>query len=287
MTDISVTEKLGIGAGTIHARDMTTDEADRETEEVSRFITPIDRNKAVAVCIDGRERASAVHGAVLPLGPHIAGGAATVLVAAESQRFPLTGALLLAYLREHGFYLGAHLDDLHDERHTGCGACDKCAVSCRLFEDSKHSPQIEAISQLLLGDEVGGDKLSRVTLHPYNSSIHNLIDEQLIETLHGDDDETHGHHERLVLFNYLPGTTIDRDAYVEQTGKQVFTVDMWYLKELARAMAEYDDGIEGRTTELYRSMAAFQIATYLALCDGSHRAVLLKEKPLSMAPTLV
>ena len=74
MTDISVTEKLGIGAGTIHARDMTTDEADRETEEVSRFITPIDRNKAVAVCIDGRERASAVHGAVLPLGPHIAGG---------------------------------------------------------------------------------------------------------------------------------------------------------------------------------------------------------------------
>lgn len=82
-----------------------------------------------------------------------------MLVAAESQRFPLTGALLLAYLREHGFYLGAHLDDLHDERHTGCGACDKCAVSCRLpFEIASVATQIEAISQLLIGDEVGGDK---------------------------------------------------------------------------------------------------------------------------------
>jgi hypothetical protein len=82
------------------------------------------------------------------------------------------------------------------------------------------------------------------------------------------------HGEELVIFNYLEGTTIDRDALVHDTGKQVFIVDMWYIDKLAKRMAEGRPDAVAMFESLQHAMVAFQVATYLALCNGTHRTAL-------------
>lgn len=49
---------------------------------------------------------------------------------------------------------------------------------------------------------------------------------------------------------------------------------MWYIKKLANAMATGVDA-ELQASQLYHAMVDFQVATYIGLCDGSHRAVVM------------
>lgn len=77
--NILVTEKIGIGFGSINAPEMTQAEAEAAAQEVANFRVSIDwRNPAV--CIDGRRLAEGEE--KLPLGAHLAGGAETLLVGA-------------------------------------------------------------------------------------------------------------------------------------------------------------------------------------------------------------
>jgi hypothetical protein len=145
--------------------------------------------------------------------------------------------------------------------------------------DEKHF--VDGGTKLALGDEfnpshtgyVGKETIQNRT-KDYNSrdalnEVATRAEGRNVEVLEG------GHEELVVVFNYKRGYTIDRDAFVKDTDKQVFVVDMWYIDELADTMAVGPEAVEMRE-RLRHAMVAFQIATYLELCDGSHRPVILK-----------
>lgn len=270
---VSVTEKIGAGFGSIGVPEMSQDVAEAEARESAGFLTKIDwRNPAV--CIDGRHLAEGEE--ALPLGAHMAGGAETLLVAAKSVGYHLEGKELIGRAKELGFTLGGHDADSNKaenyENGTGCGACDKCDSSCGLLNE--HKQTAEPTVAALMGADFEAETYGRVALVPVEGGVRGVVDDSLIETLHDDHEGVHGHREQMVIFNYVEDTTIDRDTYFEQTGKQVFVVDMWYLKRMANALAT---GVEAekQASELYHAMVDFQVATYLALCDGSHRAGIL------------
>ncbi len=271
---ITITEKIGIGFGAIGAPDMSPEQAETETAEVANFRKAIEwRNPAV--CIDGRILADLRK--ALPLGAHIAGGAETLLVAAKSVGYHLEGSALLTAAKEKGFILGGHDADTNKADNysngTGCGACDKCDGNCGLF--AQHQTAVEPMMQSLLGGDYDKELFDTLQLKPVTNNLKQFVSEDLIETLHDDGEGVHGHREFMVIFNYEEDTTIDRDAYFQATGKQVFVVDMWYIKRLADVMATGVDA-ERQASELYHAMTAFQVATYLGLCDGEHRAAILQ-----------
>ena len=271
-----VTEKIGIGFGLISSPEMNDEQAEIEAAEITRFVTAIDRSNP-AVCIDGRHLADGE--TPLPLGAHLAGGAETALVAAKSVGYPLQGSELIGRLRELGFVMGGHDADSNKqagyEGGTGCGACDKCAPNCDLFES--HKEDVGPTVELLMGADFDQKTYDSVKLAPVDDRLSDVVDSDLIETLHDDHEGVHGHREFMVVFNYVKNTTIDRDAYYKATGKQVFVVDMWYIKDLAESMAE-DAGNPEIAKDLQHSMVEFQVATYLGLCDGSHRALVIQSE---------
>ena len=272
---IIVTEQIGLGFGGIAAPEMTQDQAEAEAREVATFRKNIDwRNPAV--CIDGRTVFLLEGQEPLPLGAHIAGAIETPLVAAKAVGYHLEGEELVDSLKSKGFTLGAHVDtgnrDQEFANGTGCGACDKCDGNCGLF--AKYKTELEATVSTLLGDDFNKtsyDKLVLSTVSDDKDHARNLAGEENTETLTDDGEGVHGHRESMVIFNYEENTTIDRDAYFAETGKQVFVVDVWYLKKLADAMATGTNA-ESQSKDLYQAMVAFQVATYIGLCDGSHRA---------------
>lgn len=92
----------------------------------------------------------------------------------------------------------------------------------------------------------------------------------------------HGHTERKVLFNFMDNTTFDQDAYFdateesEGTGREIFDVDVWHIRDIANKLADSPD--EKQPSQLFTAGVAFQIGTYLGLCDGSHRAFFAKTR---------
>lgn len=178
--------------------------------------------------------------------------------------------------KQREFTLGGHDADSNKAESyangTGCGACDKCEGNCSLF--AQHRSDVEPTMQALLGGDFNKDVYDGLQLATVSGRLEDVVGESLIETLHDDGQGVHGHREQLVIFNYEENTTIDRDAYNEATGKQVFVVDVWYIKKLADAMAT-GVNTEKQASEFYHAMVAFQVATYLGLCDGSHRAAVL------------
>lgn len=279
--EVTVLDKIGIGFGSISAPEMSQLDAETEAREAATFLKKIDW-RSPAVCIDGRHLAEGEQ--ALPLGSHLAGAVETPLVAAKSIEYKLQGAELVAFLKGEGFTLGAHDADSNKannyENGSGCGACDKCEGNCGLYAENKE--KVEGTVAALTGPDFSKEAFDTVSLAPFTDSVHAIVGEELVETLHDDHEGVHGHHERMVVFNYVEDTTIDRDAYIDATtseefpnGKQLFVVDMWYLKKLAHAMSPEDTR---QAAELYHAMTAFQVATYLGLCDGKHRAVVIQPK---------
>lgn len=268
---ISVGEPVKLGDGAITAPEFSAADAKAEAEQVADSLVWIDwRNPAV--CIDGRHLAP---GEIkLALGAHLSGGAETLLVAARSTGYHLEGKELIARAKELGFTLGGHDADTNKahgyENGTGCGACDKCQASCDSFTANKMFAKDTVAA--LLGSDFDSQTYDSVNLVPVEGRLSDVVGDELIETLHDDNEGVHGHKEQMVIFNYVEDTTIDRDAYFEKTGKQVFVVDMWYLKKLAVAMGSD----EQQSSELYHAMVDFQVAVYLGLCDGSHRPVIVQ-----------
>jgi hypothetical protein len=90
----------------------------------------------------------------------------------------------------------------------------------------------------------------------------------------------HGHTEKAVLFNFKDRSTFNQDKFFDHTlesdgvGSEIFDVDVWYIRDIADVLANSPD--EQQAGRLFASGVAFQIATYLGLCDGSHRAFFIK-----------
>ena len=83
------------------------------------------------------------------------------------------------------------------------------------------------------------------------------------------------HAELHVIFSEIESTTQDRDSYLLNSGKQAFCVNLWYVDMLARALAAGPNG-DSQYHSLKHAMVAFQVGTYLRLCDGSPRAILVR-----------
>lgn len=281
---ITVTSEIGVGFGGITAPEFTQAEAEAEASEADQFRVNIDwRNPAV--CLDGRTLAEVAQ--ALGLGAHLAGGAESLLVAAKAAGLQLQGAELLAKAKERGFTLGAHVDSTNRAEGfangTGCGANDKITTISDLF--TQHKGGLEPTVQSLMGSDFNAGTYQDVTIAPVNDDknfLKDTVGEDLTETLLDDHEGVHGHREQMVIFNYVENTTIDRDAYFKATGKQVFVVDVWYIKKLANAMAEGVDA-EAQASMLFHTMMAYQVATYIALCDGKHRAAVLTPEQVAVA----
>lgn len=268
--EITVTAPLGLGFGNITAPEMTDAQAEYEAQEMARFRRRIDwRNPAV--CFDGRVLAEGE--TPLPLGAHLAGGVESVLVAARSVNYHLEDKELIEFLKSKGFTLAGHDDDTNRNSNyangTGCGACDKCTGSCKLFAEQKEAA--EPIVRAMAGPDFDKGAYDEVMLQPISVRARDIVGDELTETLHDDGKGVHGHNEIMIVLEYEDGMSFDRDAYFAETGKKVFPIQMWYLRHLADAMATGTDAPQ-QAREIYHALVDFQVATYIALADGSHRA---------------
>ena len=267
--NISVTEEFGIGFGGITAPEKTQAQAEHEAQSVAQYIVSVPK-EAVAVCIDGR------WGRIL--GAKLAGGYKTLAVAAKSIGYRLAGKALHEHAKSRGFNLGAHVDDTNEavgfENGTGCGANDQEEKIDKLFSEHKESLMGFAKTLISVNGEFKENHFKELVLLKTTedkNELRNTVDD--VETLHDDGEGVHGHTEWAVLFNFIENTTLDRDAYISATGKKVFVVDMWYIKSLADDMAEGIDLVE-QASKFYNAMVAYQLATYIALCDGKHRGII-------------
>ncbi|MDQ3064798.1 MAG: hypothetical protein M3Q36_00830 [bacterium] len=271
--DIVVTDAIGLGFGAIESQISGEQEARdlaAQAVELRRDVTIAD----IAICIDGRSGEF--------FGPHVAGGAMTLLVGADAAGHPYRGTRMLEYASSQGFNLGAHCDDTNKSAGfvggTGCGANDKMPEIGINFSANKES--LGEVVQSLMQSDFDEEVYSTLHLPETDSSewdknfLRNAVGEEKTETLHDDGEGVHGHKEQLVIFNFKQNSTIDRDAFVKATGKQIFVVDVWYIKELANRLSVGADS-DSQSKIMYHAMMAYQAATYITLCNGSHRAVVI------------
>lgn len=280
----AITDPIGMGFGDITAPELTLNQVEHGAHQISQFRVSVTKEgvpikDALAICIDGRFGAF--------LGAKLAGGFKTLEIGARVVGYDLSGEELLARARDRGFNLGAHVDDTNEANGfvngTGCGANDKEAVIAENYNQHKAElkPTVEALVNTNANFNEAGFEV--LTLSSTTDDVHKLrhtVGEDNVETLVDDGEGVHGHTEWTVYFNFQHGTTIDRDAYFQATGKKIFVVDMWYIKDLADAMADSPQ----QATDMYQAMVAFQVGTYITLCDGTHRAIIATdEQPLEAA----
>lgn len=305
MVQTTIGNPIGIGVGKISAKEFGADDAAKLAAQIDlRYLVSVS-DAMPGTCIDGRACGVTLGGTKPQPGPSIAGGPSiTAYAAAEmvGDYFGSTSAQTsLGRLQEidevliaSDIKLGGHvaksaveatnrtfIDSETGAPKTGCGASDQFLAILSRLTDSADA--VYDISSTLLGNAfknscmqfvVGGDLDAHTA--DYNSSevireVGAKSHDENVEVLEGD------HAEVLVVFNYIPETTVDRDALVNETGKQVFTVDMWYVDKLARVLAQGRPDAPEMFEKLQHAMVAFQVATYLTLCDGTHCPVLLKQ----------
>lgn len=277
---ITITEPFGIGFGAIIAEELTETQAMHEAAEIEQYRVNVETS-ALAICIDVRFGKF--------LGPKIAGGFKTLQVAAKAVGYRLSGKRLYDRATERGFNLGAHVDTSNEAEGfingTGCGANDKETDITINFNQNAKTLK-DTIKTLINFNSVFNDSTYEGTVLSLTTEDKNelkdIVGEKSVESLIDDGEGVHGHTEWVVYFNYVDNTTIDRDAYFKATGKKLFVVDMWYLKKLADAMAEgADEDVQKQSSDLYHAMVAYQVGTYITLCDGSHRGIIAEPEELA------
>lgn len=309
MVQVTVGEPLGEGSGNITST-ANLEEVHEMANTLPNFLVNV-RKGACGVCGDGRGCTHTLAETAPEPGPSVFGGPLiTAFGAAElvGDYFgSRSGATTVERQQEvadtleaGGIALGAHVAEDAVEKtdktfidpetglpQTGCGANDKF-VSI-MDKPANKKDFINGATQLLLGDKFNanhtkytdGDKLqNRIKDHNSRDALNevaNRAEGKNVEVLQGK------HEEMLVVFNFVRDTTVDRDALVAATGKQVFVVDMWYIDDLAHAMADGRPDGEEMFAKLQHAMVAFQVSTYLTLCDGSHRPVILQNQPQEAA----
>lgn len=295
----TITPELGVGFGKIKAEKMTDSSAREFAEQVTRNLVVVDLD-APSNCIDGRKSVGLISGDISEVRPSLAGGAgvscwiANELLSADSivlDTPDVSYANTFKVLETKGKKVGGHCDSAafknsFEEGKTGCGAADRAKD---IVSNIPNEPDfVSSTTKALLGQSYDASSMKKIV---NGASI--LAAKQRLEDWHGADmlrpvkhdhsrteilaaehNETHGHSEQAVIFNYLPNTSFDRDQFVETTGKQAFAVDMWYIKELATTLG---NNSPQKTKEYLHALTAYQVATYITLCNGSHRAIILNK----------
>lgn len=298
--NIMVGERIGFGEGKLGGVTLTAETATETAEDlIDGFLVHVQENAASA-CVDGRSCAHTLANTFPQAGPKLAGGALmTAFAAAETVtgyygeqsataafgRLQEVGAVLAA----RGIDSSAHTTesavaagyaDAEGNPKTGCGAGESFSKSTKIItEGDLDVDRTVAGLQIYTREQVSLKPAAELAATDQGfrcDDVLKVAPDQNVEVLAG------VHAEQLIAFNYAEGTTIDRDAYVAATGKQVFTVDMWYIDKVAHALADGRPDFETMYPALLYAMTAFQVATYKSLCDGTHWPVVIKPEAASL-----
>lgn len=302
-----VAEPIGIGYGNIDGGKLSSESAQKLAENVTEHMVNVDP-LAPSTCIDGRPCVELMNGSATgPRASVAGGGLLTAFAAAELAGWlenddSKTSARLRnvsEYLQALGFAFGAHCDQRAVENDfiardadgnatvndsgdtlaaTGCGADDKLVQI--LEQPYAHSAEVFNLTAAILGEDFDAGFTKFVSGEVVARRMADWNPKDLIDSVGGESSGNieilSGQHAELaVVFNLVENTTLDRDAFVRDTGKQVFVVDMWYLDKLAKAMARGPEMVNQQKL-LKHAMVAYQVGTYLTLCNGSQRPIFLK-----------
>lgn len=283
---------VGFGVGTLCAGEKTQEELQRLGDEiVSRYLVSVPLD-APGVCMDGRKCACRLDGSKPKIGPKCAGGSLqTAFAAAEAtpdyyqdHMFNTGDALAIereeyitSLLENAGLVVGGHTTASAQaaqfaDGKTGCGAAEKHANALQRIASA--DPKVFQAAQDILGIEGELPKLKDLHEVERLNETYTAID-----SLHVESEEIHGanvevlegsHGEVAVILNTVDGMTIDRDTLVDETGMQVFDIDLWYVEKLVDAMVSGRPDAVAMKPKLLFAATAYQIAVYAELCDGSH-----------------
>lgn len=298
--EINVGDQINAGHGSINGGEWTEERSEVIKNGIEQNLVTVSP-EAPGCCIDGRACTGCMNGEQTEPRHKVAGGPlVTAFAAAEAtswfdddtssskERLERVNRLLKA----NNINTGAHCDEAAvavqfedpstKQPKTGCGANDKLPRIVALFDTE--SATVHTLTAALLGDEFQensmafetAETLSKRTDEWCPTDVIDVIGMQdsgkSIEVLKADDTPTQGHREAAVVVIYKEDVTLDRDAFTEQTGEQVFVINMPYIKKMANALAGGPHATQ-QSSELQHAMVAYQVATYLELCDGSQHLI--------------
>ena len=292
-----VLDPVKVGFGTINGGELSPESAQELAEQVKEHLVEVDP-ASPSSCIDGRSCNECMDGQPPEPRPSVAGGAlVTAYAAAEltgwlghdegsnsTQRLGRINKLLAA----EGIKSGSHcdrgsvesnfIDPATGKAKTGCGADDKFTEI--IAQPYEHPAETFAIVQVVMGEEFDQEMVKFEDKDTVAARVEGWQPTDVIEALGADTGNAieilEGKHEEVaVVFNFRDGTTVDRDSFVKDTGEQVFVVDVWYIEKLAKALATGPDAVE-QYKRLKHAMVAYQASTYLTLCDGSQRPIVVQ-----------
>lgn len=301
MASIRILEPIKAGMGGITAGDISAKEIIAAAKHIKNCLTNVSP-MAPSCCIDGRysEGTLANTAEIVESRPSVAGGAdVTAYAAAEmtgiwfnpDEKLSTKESLLAidTLLREQGIIPGTHSDEHAIENNfknsktgeskIGCGASDHFIdIMNRPYDDFDI---IDKYTAMLMGDKfepkfmkiISNDKLQETIKgwDPMDAlrTVTEASSGKSVEILRGE------HAEVIVIFNFIKDTTLDRYKYLTKSNIKAFVVDVWYIDKIAFAMAAIYPNSTEMFSRLKHAMLAFQIATYLTLCDGTQRPVIL------------
>jgi hypothetical protein len=290
----SLAELGATGVGSIHS-ELNQEQAEALERKVPDFLRSVSEN-AKGCCIDGRSCGNCLNGQPTELGPKLAGGPLmSAYVAAEMTGWFADDAgdtrarlhIIKDKLEAEGIIAGAHVDEKAmsngfvnpDTGHaaTGCGADDKAEAIVQTVYDNPEL--VYALASTVLGGRFNENSMQFMSREMAATAFTDWDPRIALDVARTEDGGNvealvGAHKEALVIFNYNEGTTFDRDAFEAATAQQAFCVDMWYVRTVAEALATGPNAVL-QAVELEHAMVAYQIGTYLTLCDGSQRALLV------------
>lgn len=294
--NVMIGEPMGMGSGHITTSDMHNSIVAHETAiDVLENMKKVPEN-ALCGCIDGRLCVHRMDGQERDLRLSVAGGVLATTYAA----FELLGVDLAAgdasserlkqvnvFLKSCDIEAAGHCDVANFTKNfvtgTGCGAVDKMPLILQTALDNTttihqliqvvRSPRGESIQEGGVAFVPAETLTKRHDVWMPQTAIGDMKLSN-VEVLKSEENATHGHAESVVIFNDIENTTLDRDALFE-SGKQAFDVDVWYLRKIAKTFAEKLDRHDINSDMILDAMIAYQLATYLVLCDGTQRPIFI------------
>ncbi|MBL8122037.1 hypothetical protein JNM87_04795 [Candidatus Saccharibacteria bacterium] len=306
---------VGFGGGTFSAEAVSEADVAETARQLPNYMVPVDI-AAAGECIDGRPCRGMLGDAPAGveqkhIGPKVAGGPLqTAYAVAEllpgyfddhiEEVRPLSGAsdraaFVAGLLSGRGIAIGGHTTAAATETNfadgkTGCGAAEKHTDALRVLavqtgekqsSSAELSSQIHAMTCKLMG--IAAEGQGRPDLSPTYEIDRHQADYTAtgmlrVEEGRGSVEILEGTHaEVAVVVNTVPNTTVDRDEFVRRTGKQVFVVDVWYVKAIAHALVAGRPDAEKLYSQALYAGFAYQLAVYAQLCNGSHSVLQVTE----------
>lgn len=275
----------GAWNGSIASR-LEPHEAEKYKKLLEKSFAKVDAGAPMR-CIDGR--IGKVHE---ELGPQVSGGGPGFSLAFHVAT-GLKGLNVIEDFnnfwelhRESGnqFAVGGHVDDHAKLPYSGCGAIDKMPQIWKRITDEGSRQALEAYTIAILGEQFDQTTLESVLLnvlsikpalyfkehgHSYRTELINQIkkhsEKTAIEELEG------AHKEAFVIINMKPGSTLDKESFVNKTSGQIqaFNYDYWFTRQLAAELFPVDPSLQNLFTT---TNVLYNLATAMVLTDGSLEA---------------